>query len=125
MAKKSQHNKISPTQPDSASPSPTQLSRWLHYLDIYNNQHDKFKFSKNIQYQLIKYTYNKLLLPKQYFTLYLNYLSNIQGKSKQLLIDTAQNHIDVFENNKYEEKDQHEARRNYKRAKQIIDVLVK
>lgn len=98
--------------------------KWNRYLHTYVNDKEQFKFNKITQLHLIKHTYNKLLLPKQYFTYFIDYIKNIQGNARTELIKQANAMVDKYENTKFDnEDDEHTARRSYKRAKQIIQVL--
>ncbi|KAJ1500797.1 hypothetical protein HMI54_012747 [Coelomomyces lativittatus] len=61
----------------------------LDYLFTWKHHREVWKFNKTIQKLLIKWIYNKEMLPEDKFEILLEYLGNLQGQIRSRVYDEA------------------------------------
>lgn len=100
----------------------------IEYLRLYNERPREWKFKKRMQVHLMKIMYDKALLSKSEFGNLLTYLSGIQGKAKERLIDDASKIIAEKRSSKSENdggSEEKKLRTKRKRAKKILKCFKK
>jgi hypothetical protein len=120
----------SPTPKGSSS----HLSQAIAYLQSYKahkegNANGGWKFNKNTQTWLIKHMYSADSIPKHTFSLLLEYMLGLEGKTRTRVLDEAAER--ALQYKEYEKKlnlangdaIDKERRKEYKRARQIIEAL--
>ena len=130
------------TSTQAAANESDHLNQAIAYLKAYieskadnanESQKAAWKFNKNTQTWLIRHMYNAEVVSKSTFALLLEYFRGLQGNTKSRVLQEATDRVLQYkefekkqeaQNGNADESDQHKAlRKEYKRARQIVQLL--
>jgi WKF domain len=116
----------------------------MAYLEQWKVARGEWKFNKNTQSWLIRHMYDAALVPKHTFQVLLEYLHDCHDDGKKrLCLDatqravryqrhveggasdnaTSKNHDDRQKDETYRKMDEHDKRKEYKRARKLLDAI--
>jgi WKF domain len=115
----------------------------MAYLEQWKVARGEWKFNKNTQSWLIRHMYDAALVPKHTFQVLLEYLHDCHDDAKKrLCLDatqravryqrhvegasdnvTSKNHDDQQKDETFQNMDEHDKRKEYKRARKLLDAI--
>lgn len=126
----------SPSSSKSKSKKVKDPQEAIAYLEQWKKSRGNWKFNKNTQSWLIRHMYDASLISKHDFEVLLEYLQDSHADVKRRLCQDAtqravryQRHVEAKPNTTdkndeaYQKMNEHEKRKEYKRARKLLDAL--
>ncbi|KAI3634437.1 hypothetical protein MIR68_008041 [Amoeboaphelidium protococcarum] len=97
----------------------------VEYLQLWNDDRQKWKFQKNRQHDLLAIAFDKEKLRKSDFKILCKYIQGLQGGARDRLVSDSTEIVSKFNQGDQEDSAPVDkaAKRRYKRAKKILKVL--
>jgi len=123
-AKKNKQKNAKKCEENVSAINTPQQERAIEYLMQWKNDRSNWKFKKIIQLWLIKNTYDSAKVSKEHFKILVEYLQTIGGKSRDIIIQSANTIVSEFSASDEEQQKLNLSQTNkYQRARTIIQMF--
>ncbi|XP_026805787.1 uncharacterized protein C7orf50 homolog [Rhopalosiphum maidis] len=123
-AKKNKQKNAKKCEKNATAISTPRQERAVEYLMQWKNDRSNWKFKKIYQLWLIKNTYDPLKVSKEHFDVLVEYLQTIEGKSRSIILQSANTVVSEFSNSNDGQQELNSSQEvKYQRARTIIQMF--